>query len=145
MVKFGVCIGKTHVRAQKIFCNLIYWLCLNLRCGDSLYGERLASVRGSLAKLGNLFNDSQITGLVNAAQTLSEINAINDVDLQEVERSRSLMEQAYGLLDGLIIGIAGRQHALVGPAGQCIAGQRKHKVPVAVGEESCFVDLVEDV
>ncbi len=73
----------------------------HLRCGDSLYGERLHTVRSDLARLGNLFNDSQVAGLLLAAQTLSEINAINDIDLREVERSRNLMDQAYGALDGL--------------------------------------------
>lgn len=73
----------------------------HLRCGDSLYGERLGTVRRDLARLGSLFNDAQVSGLLLAAQTLGEINAISDIDLREVERSRSLMEQAYDALDGL--------------------------------------------
>lgn len=73
----------------------------HLCCGDALYGERLATVRISLDKLGALFNDSQVAGLLQAAQIFGEINAINDIDLQEVERSRRLMEEAHDSLSGL--------------------------------------------
>lgn len=34
----------------------------HLRCGDSLYGERLATVRADLNRLGGLFNDSHTAG-----------------------------------------------------------------------------------
>lgn len=73
----------------------------HLRCGDSLYGERLTTVRADLGRLGNLFSDSHTAGLLLAAETMAELNAINDVDLGEVERSRSLMDDAEGALDGL--------------------------------------------
>lgn len=73
----------------------------HLRCGDSLYGERLESVRADLARLGGLFSDSHAAGLLLAADTMGELNAINDVDLGEVERSRSLMDEAEGALSGL--------------------------------------------
>lgn len=73
----------------------------HLRCGDSLYGERLAGVRTDLNRLGGLFNDSHTTGLLLAADTMGALNAINDVDLGEVERSRSLMDEAEATLDGL--------------------------------------------
>ena len=73
----------------------------HLRCGDSLHGERMASVRADLARMGGLFNDSHIAGMLLAVQTMSQINAINDVDLSEVERSRSLMQEAEDALGGL--------------------------------------------
>src|SRR3546814_7111439 len=71
------------------------------RCGDSLYGERLDTVRTDLNRLGGLFNDSHTTGLLLAAETMAELNAINDIDLGEVERSRTLLDEAEATLDGL--------------------------------------------
>jgi hypothetical protein len=73
----------------------------HLRCGDSLYGERLATVRADLARLGELFSDSHTAGLMLAAQTMQEVSALNDVDLAEVERSRELAAHAFDSLDGL--------------------------------------------
>lgn len=73
----------------------------HLRCGDSLFGERLAGVRRDLSRLGNLFNDSQVAGMLLAADTMAELNAINDVDLGEVARSRELMDAVEGNLAGL--------------------------------------------
>ncbi|MDZ4811997.1 MAG: restriction endonuclease [Pseudomonadota bacterium] len=73
----------------------------HLRCGDSLYGERLATVRVDLNRLGGLFNDSHTAGMLLAAQTMREIVGLNDIDLAEVERSRALTEAAFGALDNL--------------------------------------------
>jgi hypothetical protein len=73
----------------------------HLRCGDSLYGERLESVRAGIGKRGGLLADSQLTGLLLAAQSMHEIGMINDVDLVEVERSRDLTAQAFSALDGI--------------------------------------------
>lgn len=73
----------------------------HLRCGDSLYGERLATVRMDLGRLGDLFSDSQTAGMLLAAQTMQEISALNDVDLAEVERSRDLAAHAFESLEGL--------------------------------------------
>jgi Eco57I restriction-modification methylase len=73
----------------------------HLRCGDSLYGERIAGVRADLSRMGGLFSDSHIAGMLMAVQTMSQINAINDVDLSEVERSRSLMQEVEDTLRGL--------------------------------------------
>jgi hypothetical protein len=73
----------------------------HLRCGDSLYGERLATVRTDLNRLGGLFNDSHTTGMLLAAQTMREIGALSDIDLAEVERSRELTEYAFASLDNL--------------------------------------------
>src|SRR3546814_11189494 len=73
----------------------------HLRCGDSLYGERLDTVRTDINRLGGLFNDSQTTGLLLAAETMAELNAITDIDLGEVERSRPLMHEAEATHDGI--------------------------------------------
>jgi hypothetical protein len=73
----------------------------HLRWGDSLYGERIGGVRADLLRLGELFNDSHIVGMLSAVNTMSQINAINDVDLSEVERSRSLMQEMEDTLRGL--------------------------------------------
>ncbi len=73
----------------------------HLRCGDSLYGERLASVRADLNRLGALFNDSHTAGMLLAAQTMREIGGLNDIDLIEVERSRRLTDDAFAALENL--------------------------------------------
>ncbi len=73
----------------------------HLRCGDSLYGERLATVRMDLNRLGALFNDSHTAGMLLAAQTMHQIGALNDIDLSEVERSRKLTDDAFASLDNL--------------------------------------------
>ncbi|MBA2237146.1 MAG: restriction endonuclease, partial [Lysobacter sp.] len=73
----------------------------HLRCGDSLHGERLVNVRADLNRLGGLFSDSHTAGLLLAAETMSQLNAINDLDLGEIERSRSLMDDAEATLEGL--------------------------------------------
>ena len=73
----------------------------HLRCGDSLYGERLVNVRTDLNRLGGLFSDSHTAGVLLAAETMGQLNAINDIDLGEVERSRSLMDEAEATLEGL--------------------------------------------
>jgi hypothetical protein len=73
----------------------------HLRCGDSLYGEQVATVRAEISRHGGLLADSQLTGLLNAAEGMSEISRIADVDLAEVERSRTLAESAFSHLEGL--------------------------------------------
>ena len=73
----------------------------HLRCGDSLYGERLSDVRAAIARHGGLLAESQLTGLLLAARTMHEIGVLNDIDLAEVERSRDLTAQAFAALDGV--------------------------------------------
>jgi hypothetical protein len=85
----------------------------HLRCGDSLYGERVSTVVRELSgsreygrgaariRFGSVLNASDLASVVMAAQTLAQINAINDVDLREVERSRSLMHDVDDNLSGL--------------------------------------------
>ncbi len=73
----------------------------HLRCGDSLFGERLATVRKQLNELGALFNEGEMAAILTASRSLSEISGIYDIDRSEVERSRSLMDDAYAMLEGL--------------------------------------------
>src|SRR3546814_17074259 len=62
----------------------------HLRCGDSLYGERLDTVRTDLNRLGGLFNASHTTGLPLSAQPTAGLNAINATHQGEVERTEAL-------------------------------------------------------
>lgn len=73
----------------------------HLRCGDSLYGEHLGMVRAGIGRHGGLLADSQLTGILSAAKAMLEIGALADVDLVEVERSRSLAGEAFASLEGI--------------------------------------------
>src|SRR3546814_13534297 len=59
----------------------------HLRCGDSLYGARLDTVRADLNRLAGLFNDSPTTGPLLAAEPLPELHANNDTHLAEDDRA----------------------------------------------------------
>jgi hypothetical protein len=73
----------------------------HLRCGDSLFGERIAGVSADLNRVGGLFNESHAADMLLAAQTMREISSTSDIDLAEAERSRSLTEEALGTLENL--------------------------------------------
>lgn len=73
----------------------------HLRCGDSLYGERLGAARADIVQRGGLLADGQLTGLLKAAESMHEVANIADVDLAEVERSRTLAQDAFTHLDGI--------------------------------------------
>ena len=85
----------------------------HLRTGDSLYGESLGLVASELSapreygpraariRLGSVLTASDMAGLMLAADTLADINTIQDISLQEVERSRSLLQVADDTLGGL--------------------------------------------
>lgn len=73
----------------------------HLRCGDSLYGERIGKVRQEIGHHGGLLADSQLTGMVTAAEGMLELGRITDVDLSEVERSRSIAASAFAHLEGI--------------------------------------------
>lgn len=79
----------------------------HLRCGDALYGERIGLVRQSLGgareygrgaarvRFGAILNEGSLGKITSASQALTEINALTDVDLAEVERSRGLMDKVH--------------------------------------------------
>lgn len=73
----------------------------HLRCGDSLYGEHIGKVRQEIGRHGGLLADSQLTGIVTAAQGMLELGRIADVDLSEVERSRHIATEAFKHLEGI--------------------------------------------
>jgi hypothetical protein len=73
----------------------------HLRCGDSLYGERLGAARADIVTRGGLLADSQLTGLLKASEAMHEVGDIADVDIAEVERSRTLTQDAFAHLDGI--------------------------------------------
>ncbi len=76
----------------------------HLRCGDSLYGERVGPVHLALGgareygrgaakvRLGAMLHSAALAQITVAAEALSQINALVDADLAEVERSRQLMD-----------------------------------------------------
>lgn len=79
----------------------------HLRCGDSLYGERVGAVHQALGgareygrgaarvRLGAMLHGGSLAQITVAAQALTEINALVDADLAEVERSRRLMDSVH--------------------------------------------------
>jgi hypothetical protein len=73
----------------------------HLRCGDSLYGEHIGKVRQEIGRHGGLLADSQLSGIVTAAQGMLELGRITDVDLTEVQRSRSIAAAAFAHLEGI--------------------------------------------
>ena len=73
----------------------------HLRCGDSLYGERVGAVREAIHEHGGLLADNQLAAMLSAADAMLEIGRIADVDLSEVARSRSLAENAFAHLEGI--------------------------------------------
>ncbi len=73
----------------------------HLRCGDSLYGEHVGTVRAAIHEHGGLLADNQLTAMLSAADAMLEIGQIVDVDLSEVARSRSLAENAFAHLEGI--------------------------------------------
>lgn len=79
----------------------------HLRCGDSLYGERLGPVRQALGgarefgrgaarvRFGAMLHDGDLSRIAAAATALNDISALTDIDLEEVERSRRLMDDVH--------------------------------------------------
>lgn len=78
----------------------------HLQCGDSLHGERLASVRNYLATLGALFQEGEINRLQIAAKSLEAVADLTDISIAEAYESKRLADEAttlvapiHGLLD----------------------------------------------
>lgn len=67
----------------------------HLRCGDSLYGERIGSVVADLRRMGGLLNENDMARIALSATSLNEISELTDVDIAEVERSRALMDDVH--------------------------------------------------
>ncbi len=77
----------------------------HLRCGDSLYGEHVGTVRQALSgareygkgaarvRFGAMLHDGALAQLTSSAESLVRISELADVDLVEVDRSRTLMDE----------------------------------------------------
>lgn len=62
----------------------------HIRCGDALYGERVARVLDELRDFGALFHQNVIARIGNAAESMSKLSELTDVDIAEVQTSREL-------------------------------------------------------
>lgn len=77
----------------------------HLRCGDSLFGQRIGDTVEDLQQTGGLFLHSEIVGLNNATQMMHQIAELTDIDIAEVRESSSLfreVEQTLGPLKDLL-------------------------------------------
>jgi hypothetical protein len=66
----------------------------HLKHGDSLHGERLGAVQGSLLALGMLFQKSELDRLEIAARNLEQVADYTDVDIAEARLSKELAAEA---------------------------------------------------
>ncbi|MDR3300408.1 MAG: restriction endonuclease [Candidatus Accumulibacter sp.] len=66
----------------------------HLCCGDSLHGETLEKLKKELLVFGSLFQESELSRLEIAAQSLVAVGALTDSDISEVERSKELSHEA---------------------------------------------------
>ena len=66
----------------------------HLKHGDSLHGERLATVQQGLQVLGMLFQQAELQRLELAAKNLQQVADFTDVDIAEARLSQRLAEEA---------------------------------------------------
>ncbi len=66
----------------------------HLKHGDSLHGERLATVQQGLQALGMLFQQAELQRLELAAKNLQQVADFTDVDIAEARLSQRLAEEA---------------------------------------------------
>ena len=66
----------------------------HLKCGDSLHGEKLDSVRAGMQALGVLFQDAELARLDLAAKSLDQVADLTDTSIAEALESKSLSDQA---------------------------------------------------
>ena len=66
----------------------------HLKCGDSLHGEKLDSVRAGMQALGVLFQDAELARLDLAAKSLDQVADLTDTSIAEAHESKSLSDQA---------------------------------------------------
>jgi len=66
----------------------------HLKHGDSLHGERLASVQQGLEVLGMLFQQGELDRLDRAAKNLQQVADFTDVDIAEARLSQRLAAEA---------------------------------------------------
>lgn len=66
----------------------------HLQCGDSLHGEQLKTVQDSLRSRGMLFQEGDLERLNIAAEGLTQVANLTDVDIAEVKLSKRLAQDA---------------------------------------------------
>ena len=64
----------------------------HLRCGDSLVGLRVNDMLAELQRLGGMHVGNAVQGAQNATQSMTQIEAISDSDISEVQESTKLFE-----------------------------------------------------
>lgn len=70
----------------------------HLKIGDSLHGEQLPTVQRGLQQLGALLLQSEFDRLALAAQAMTQVADLTDVDIGEAELSKQLATQAQAQL-----------------------------------------------
>ncbi|MBI4741300.1 MAG: restriction endonuclease, partial [Betaproteobacteria bacterium] len=100
LAKVGLWLHTFTVGAPLSFLNH------HLQCGDSLHGEKLASVRAGMAALGSLFQEGEMSRLQIAAKSLEAVADLTDTSIAEAHESKRLADEAgtlvapvHGLLD----------------------------------------------
>ena len=89
----------------------------HLRCGDSLFGLRVAQALEDLHRLGQVFAASAIQGAETASAAMQRIEENADADLAEVQASATLfdgMEQTTAELRGLLAFLHGHRWLTAG-------------------------------
>jgi len=66
----------------------------HLRCGDTIYGERLGTAVVGLRRFGDLFRENDLRKITLAAQSMNKIGELTDVNIAEAHQSKHLMEDA---------------------------------------------------
>ena len=64
----------------------------HLRCGDSIVGLRVNDMLAELQRLGGMHAGNAVQGAQNATQSMTQIEAISDSDISEVQESAALFE-----------------------------------------------------
>ena len=68
----------------------------HLKCGDSLHGETLETVRAGMSALGTLFQEAELTRLEVAATSLEAVAELTDTSIAEAHESKRLADEAEG-------------------------------------------------
>jgi hypothetical protein len=66
----------------------------HLKCGDSLHGEKLDTVRTAMQALGTLFQDAELARLELAAKSLEAVSELTDTSIAEAHESKKLADEA---------------------------------------------------
>lgn len=70
----------------------------HLKCGDSLHGEKLITVRKGLNSFGTLFQEHTLTQLEIAAKSLDAVAELTDTSIAEAHESKALSDAAEAQL-----------------------------------------------